>query len=127
MVSRSTAVKATLRDGLEALREELELSEIMRLIERTARWVAPETFRQLPVWFPEYARGGYFYKADWSQPRMNKDQRTGMSEHKREANTYANKTLTRALGLRSDDRPNWSCCHIWGVDDASYQKSNEVV
>ena len=32
-----------------------------------------------------------------------------------------------ALGLRAGERPNWSCCHIWGVDDASYQSSNAVV
>jgi hypothetical protein len=31
------------------------------------------------------------------------------------------------LGLRSNVRPNWSCCHVWGVDDALYQESNAVV
>ena len=35
--------------------------------------------------------------------------------------------LTLALGLRKKQRPNWSCCHIWGMDDASYQLSNVVV
>jgi hypothetical protein len=109
-----------------ALREELELAEIMRLIERTARWVAPETFRLLPVWFPEYARRVYFYKANWSQPQMNKNRETEISEHKREGNNYANKALTQALGLRSGNRQNWSCCHIWGVDDALYQESNMI-
>jgi hypothetical protein len=42
----------------------------------------------------------------------------------------ANKALTHALGLRADSRPNWSCCHIchiWGIDDASYQESNAIV
>ena len=29
--------------------------------------------------------------------------------------------------MRKATRPNWSCCHIWGVDDATYQKSNDVV
>jgi hypothetical protein len=127
VASRRTAEKRTLPDGLMALREELKVAEIMRLIERTARWVSPETFRLLPVWYPEYARRVYFYKANWSEPQMNRNQQTGISEHKREANTYANKTLTRALGVRSDDRLNWSCCHIWGVDDALYQESNAVV
>jgi len=54
-----------LPDGPVALREEMKLAEIMRLIERTARWVAPETFRLLPVWSPEYARRTLFYKANW--------------------------------------------------------------
>ena len=58
---------------------------------------------------------------------------TGLSKnstkgtHKQEGNLGANKALTHALGLRSDDRPNWSCCHIWGVDDARYQSVNLVV
>jgi len=99
----------------------------MRLIERTSRWVDPETFRLMPIWYPEHARGSYFYKKNWSEPQMNKNRQTGHSEHKREGNVYANKALTNALGLRSDDRPNWSCCHIWGVDDAQYQESNAVV
>jgi hypothetical protein len=127
VASRRIVEKRTLPDGLMALREELTLTEIMRLIERTARWVAPETFWLLPIWFPEYARRVYFYKANWSEPQMNKNRQTGISEHKREVNTYANKTLTLALGLRPDDRQNWSYCHVWGVDDALYQKSNAIV
>lgn len=118
---------AALPDGLTALRAELRLGEVMRLIECTARWVDPETFRRLPLWYPEYARGAFFYKKNWSEPQMNKNRQSGHTEHKREGNLYANKALTHALGLRSDDRPNWSCCHIWGVDDALYQESNAVV
>ena len=116
-----------LRDGLNELREVISLSEVMRLIEHTARWVDPETFRLLPVWYPEHARRSYFFKSDWSEPQMNKNRLTGHSEHKREGNLHANKALTHALGLRSDDRPNWSCCHIWGIDDALYQEANAVV
>jgi hypothetical protein len=118
---------AALPDGLTALRAELKLGEVMRLIECTARWVDPETFRLLPLWYPEHARGAFFYKKNWSDPQMNKNRQTGHTEHKREGNLYANKALTHALGLRSDDRPNWSCCHIWGIDDALYQESNAVV
>lgn len=110
-----------LPDGLDALRAVMELREIMTLIERTARWVAPETFRLLPVWYPEHARKKYFYKKNWSEPQLNK------GDPKREGNVHANKALTHALGLRSDDRPNWSCCHIWGVDDPFFQESNVVV
>jgi hypothetical protein len=116
-----------LPDGLEALRAELSVGEVMRLLERTARWVDPQTFRLLPIWYPEFARGVFFYKANWSEPQLNKSRQTGEIIHKREGNVHANKALTSALGLRSGDRPNWSCCHIWGVDDSSYQLSNSVV
>lgn len=118
---------ATLPDGLEALRRELSLADVMQLIERTARWVDPKTFQYLPVWYPEHARRGLFYKANWSEPQMNTNRQTRVSVHKSEGNVHANKALTLALGLRSDERPNWSCCHIWGVDDAFFQVSNAVV
>jgi hypothetical protein len=72
----------------------------MRLIERTARWVDPKTFKLMPLWYPEYGRRAYFYKANWSEPQMNKNRQTGHTEHKREGNLYANKALTHALGLR---------------------------
>lgn len=114
-------------DGLDALRAEMSLLEIMRLIERTARWVDPETFRLLPVWYPEHRRRGLFYKSNWSEPQLNRNKQTGVTVHKFEGNLYANRALTNALGLRSDDRPNWSCCHIWGVDDATYASTNLIV
>ncbi|MFY0637290.1 MAG: hypothetical protein JXQ94_05155 [Maricaulis maris] len=116
-----------LPDGLEALRTELSLNEVMTLIERTARWVDPATFKYLPVWYPEHARRAFFYKKNWSEPQMNRNRQTGQSVHKTEGNVHANKALTLSLGLRAGERPNWSCCHIWGVDDASYQFSNAVV
>lgn len=116
-----------LPDGLDALRAEFDLVQIMRLIERTARWVAPDTFRLLPVWFPEHSRRAHFYKANWSAPQHNTNRKTGISVHKTEGNINANQALTLALGLRKADRPNWSCCHIWGVDDPTYQESNAVV
>ena len=114
-------------DGLDALRTELSLAEIARLIERTARWVSPEIFRRLPVWYPEYSRRSLFYKTNWTEPQLNTNRQTGNSVHKPEGNLYANKALTHALGLRSKNRPNWSCCHIWGVDDATYAATNLVV
>lgn len=114
-------------DGLDALRREIGVGEIARLIERTARWVAPETFQLLPVWYPEHARRRHFYKSGWSEPQMNKNRTTGVTLHKSEGNVYANKALTHALGLRQSTRPNWSCCHIWGVDDATFQRANAVV
>jgi hypothetical protein len=105
----------------------MSLREIASLIERTARWVSPETFKLLPLWFPEHGRRGLFYKGNWSEPQMNKNRATGHSVHKSEGNVHANKALTLALGLRSKHRPNWSCCHIWGIDDARYQLSNAIV
>lgn len=114
-------------DGLEELRRVLSLGEVMRLIESTARWVDPSTFEYLPIWYPEYARRSHFYKSNWSEAQMNKNRKTGESVHKLEGNIHASKALTLALGLRSDDRPNWSCCHIWGIDDAAFQQSNAVV
>lgn len=114
-------------DGIDEMLREMDLREIMRLIERTARWVDPETFRLLPLWYPEYARRAYFYKADWSAPQMNRNRLSGHTEHKREGNRYANLALTRALGLRSIERRNWSCCHIWSLDDGLYQSHNSVV
>lgn len=122
-----TELSDVLPDGVIALRDELKLKEVMRLIERTARWVDPETFKIMPLWYPEHSRGGFFYKQNWSEPQMNRNRQTGQTEHKREGNLYANKALTHALGLRSDDRPNWSCCHIWGIDDSFYQEANAVV
>lgn len=114
-------------DGLDALRNELSLAEIVRLIERTARWVAPETFRRLPVWYPEHSRRSPFYKANWCEPQLNTNRQSGVTVHKQEGNRYANKALTQALGLRSQERPNWSCCHIWGLDDATYASTNVIV
>ncbi len=114
-------------DGLEALRSVMSLREIASLIERTAKWVAPETFKLLPLWFPEHARKERFYKNNWSEPQMNRNRATGHSTHKSEGNLNANKALTLALGLTNKRRPNWSCCHIWGIDDARYQLSNVVV
>jgi len=120
-------VMAETSDGLETLRGVMSVREIASLIERTARWVAPETFKLLPLWFPEHGRRGLFYKGNWSEPQMNKNRATGHSVHKSEGNVHANKALTLALGLRSKHRPNWSCCHIWGLDDARYQLSNSIV
>lgn len=118
---------SSLPEGTDALMAELSFSEVMRLIEHTARWVAPETFDFLPVWYPEHARQALFYKANWSEPQMNTNRQTGISSHKSEGNVHANKALTLALGLRSDGRKGWSCCHLWGVDDQTYQQANVVV
>lgn len=114
-------------DGLEALRSRIGVKQIAGWIEKTARWVDPATFRLLPVWYPEHARGKLFYKDGWSKPQMNTTKISNVAMHKKEGNIYANHALSQALGLKKKDRPNWSCCHIWGVDDDKFQKSNAVV
>jgi hypothetical protein len=114
-------------DGLEALRAEIGVKEICSLIERTARWVAPETFKLLPVWFPAHGRGHRLYKSNWSEAQFNTNRVTQVTSHKAEANIYASRALTSALGLQKSERRNWSCCHIWGIDDDSFQQSNEIV
>lgn len=116
-----------MEDGLEVLKAEFSVKEVARLIERTARWVAPETFQHLPVWYPEYARRDLLYKKNWTEPQYNTNRNTGERVHKQEGNGKANIALGAALGLSPKDRPNWSCCHIWGVDDPSFQKSNTIV
>ena len=63
------------------------------------RSLAPETFNLLPVWYPEHARRSLFYKNNWSEPQLNTNRKTGVSIHKSEGNTNANKALTFALGL----------------------------
>lgn len=127
MRQASTFGSITLGDGLDVLTRELSVKQIARLIERTARWVAPETFALLPLWYPEYARNSFFYKKGWSEPRHNTSRATGLSAHKQEGNGYANNALCLALGLKKQQRPNWSCCHIWGRDDPTYQHANTVI
>lgn len=87
----------------------------------------PETFRLLPIWVPEHARRQPFYKGGWWEPQLNKSRSSGSVVHKVEGNVYANQALRLARGLRKANRPNWSCCHLWGVDDGTYQKSSVVV
>lgn len=116
-----------MEDGLVLLKKHLSVDQVMHLIEQTAMWPDPETFALLPVWFPEHARGAPFYKANWSAEQGNTNRRTGVTVHKHESNTYANKALEDALGLTKKDKQNWSCCHIWGVDDPENQLANTIV
>jgi len=117
-----------LDDALHVLQEHLSISDIMSLISKTARWVDPETFKALPVWYPEYARKNQLFKADWETKSQNKTKGTQVFTYKKEGNVQANKALTDALGLEGKhSRQNWSCCHIWGVDDPTYQMPNEIV
>ena len=110
-------------DGLEELRE--EMPSIMDLIARTARWVHPDTFHALPVWYPEMARGLPIYNARWDGAYTNRNRSTSVVVGKTEANISAAKALVAALGARRTD--NWTACHIWGVDSPKFQAPNAVV
>jgi hypothetical protein len=110
-------------DGLDEL--EQELPSIIDLIARTARWVHPDTFRALPVWYPETARGQRVYDAKWGSVYTNTSRSTAVKADKFEANIQAAKGFVAALGTRRKE--NWTVCHIWSVDDPKFQKTNTVV
>lgn len=116
------AITNGLPHGVDALRDSMALPQVMAAVEATARWVAPETFELLPVWYPEYARGMQLTSAGWSQLRVRAD-----GTPARETNVQASKALTAALGLTPAGRRGWSCCHVWGVDDPRFASRNAIV
>jgi hypothetical protein len=111
------------QDGLEELK--LEMPKIIEIIVRTARWVHPETFKALPVWYPERARGLPNYNAAWNKILQNKRRTTGEVTDKREANIFAKRALMSALGISGST--NWTVCHIWGFDDPGFTRHSEIV
>ena len=115
--------KPTIPDGLDELRH--ALPTIVDLISRTARWVHPDTFQMLPVWYPETARGQPMYDAKWERIYTNTTGESGRTADRFEPNIRAGRALARALGTRK--RPNWTVCHIWGVDDPKFQNPNRIV
>lgn len=115
----------TVLDGNEALRS--DLPAIVELIERTARWVHPDTFRALPVWAPHTARGRPLYDALWSRRYTNTPKSTGVAADKSEGNVAALKALVAALGVASPKPRNWTVCHIWGYDDPNFAQRSRVV
>jgi hypothetical protein len=112
-------------DGNEVLRE--DIPAIVELIERTVRWVHPETFHALPVWAPHTARGKPLYDAAWGRPYTNTRKATGTTAKKFEGNVAALNSLVAALGVASPKPKNWTVCHIWGYDDLSFAQSSNVV
>lgn len=117
-------------DGLAVFRNACEEAKLAlpTLIERCCRWVAPGTFRALPVWYPEAYRGSPLCNKDWTRQYTNTRRLTGNTTEKFDSNTKANRALWAALGFSSSQKPkNWSVCHIWGVDDPDFQKNNDVV
>ena len=114
-------------DGLSVLAEQFSVREIAKLIAKTARWVDRETFRQMPVWYPEHARRRPLYKANWTTPQTNTNRSTQLTTDKFEPNIRANAALTAALGTTKQRRANWTCCHIWDHGDTKFQRANFVV
>lgn len=110
-----------LADGIEEFRKHIDPATVGGLLAATSRWVDPETFKLLPVWHPYTARKAPLYSEGWTRPATNK------GEPKYEGNVAANKTLTESLGLAAAHRTNWTCCHIWGNDDATFQSSQSEV
>jgi hypothetical protein len=112
-------------DGNEALRG--DIPAVVELIERTARWVNPETFRRLPVWAPYTARGRPLYDAGWSRRYTNTRRATKITAEKFEGNVAALNALVAALDVQSPKPKNWTVCHIWGYDDPSFAQQSSVV
>ena len=108
-------------DGLQAFNREIDAKEVARIIGKLARWPDPDTFRILPVWHPEIARKQPLYKADWMTPQTNN------GKQKFEGNSIANADLSKALGISRKERPNWTCCHIWGNDDTTFSSGHAEV
>lgn len=112
-------------DGNEALRK--DIPAIVELIERTARWVHPDTFKALPVWAPHTARGRPLYDATWTRQYTNTRAITGQTADKFEGNVAALNALVAALGVALPKPKNWTVCHIWGYDDPSFAQRSNVV
>ena len=122
---RTMAVGFHIPDGNEALRD--DIPAVVELIERTALWVHPETFRRLPVWAPHTARGRPLYDAGWLRRYTNTRRATKITAEKFEGNVAALNALVAALDVASPKPKNWTVCHIWGYDDPSFAQQSSVV
>ena len=94
---------------------------------RTARWVNPETFRRLPVWYPYIARGHRLFDKTWTNQYQNKKRATGETSGKTEPNIAAGKALVNALGVSRPKPRNWTVCHVWGYDDPAFAAGGSIV
>ena len=112
-------------DGNEAIQG--DVPAIVELIERTARWVDPKTFRKMPVWAPHTARGRPLYDASWTRRYTNTRKSTGITSEKFEGNVAALKALVAALDVARRRPKNWTVCHIWGYDDPSFAQQATIV
>ncbi len=125
-----SAEKNILPDGLDALEQACKDAGIslMPLLAATCRWVDPETFRRLPIWYPEYHRGSPMYDAKYERQYTNTKRGGEEASLKTEPNIQAGKAIRQAMGIPvSWRRYNWTVCHIWGIDDPAFQQSNIIV
>lgn len=111
-------------DGNDALRD--DIPAVVELIERTTRWVHPLTFKALPVWAPQSARGRALYDASWSRQYTNTSRTTKITSPKFEGNIAASDALIAALGVGTPKPKNWTVCHIWGYDDPEFAQQGSV-
>ncbi|MAZ49403.1 MAG: hypothetical protein CME65_12660 [Halobacteriovoraceae bacterium] len=110
-------------DGISVFNKQANKQNIniIPLIESCAQWVDPRTFAYLPIWYPEYHRRCVQMNAEYSAAyQIN-------GADKREANERGKTTLSKALYGKSKGEKNWTCCHIWGIDDESFVKPNSIV
>jgi hypothetical protein len=112
-------------DGNEAIRE--DIPAVVDLIVRTARWVDPETFRRLPIWCPEIARGQPLFDAGWTRRYTNTKRSNAVTSEKFEGNVAALKALVAALDVVAPKPSNWTVCHIWGYDDPAFAAGSSIV
>jgi hypothetical protein len=112
-------------DGNEEIATELPM--IVALIARTARWVHPKTFLELPVWCPWAARGRPLYDKTWQRRTKNTRRDDGSTREKVEANVDAANALVAALGVASPKPRCWTVCHIWGYDDEAFKSQSKIV
>ena len=103
------------------------LPSVIDLIARTCRWVHPETFRELPVWYPWTARGRPLYEQSWQRRRTNTKRATNQTSDKFEGNVAAADALKSALGVARPRPRNWTVCHVWGYDDPGFKSEGAVV
>lgn len=92
---------------------------VMHLVARTARWVDPAVFRALPVWHPAFHRKMPLFQADWQTPQLLRK-----IDRAVETNFKAQETLDAALGIAPESRKNWTCCHVWGYSDETFQSAS---
>lgn len=112
-------------DGNQVLADDFEY--IVTLIEHHAKRVDPKTFKLLPVWFPEAARGAALYDKTWARQYTNTSRRTGVSSPKTEGNESALRTMHMALDVASPKPKNWTVCHLWGYDDPNFATGSTIV
>lgn len=119
-----------LNDGIVVFEEACEEKRIniASLIEDTCLRADPEIVQELPLWYPETHRKALMYDAKRQRVYINTDKLSGHTTQKREPNIKAAKAFWWSIGFTSATKPrNWTVCHIWGVDDPTFQKPNTII